>query len=218
MAVTPDQGALLVPLIVAAVVGYILGSLPFGYLVARSKGVDIFQVGSKSSGATNVRRTLGSGAGNLVLFLDMLKGAIAAGWPVLVAWGALRAFNVPSVLGYVGLAFALLGHSFSCFTKFKGGKGVATGAGGLAVLMPNVTLVAAIVWLGVFFAGRYVSLASIAAALSLPVAAFLFHRDSLGLAVAVAVALFVVIRHRANIVRLMSGTEKKIETKKEPSP
>src|SRR5450432_1901944 len=110
---TADPGDLIVPLLIAAVAGYLLGSLPFGYLVARSKGVDIFQVGSRSSGATNVRRVLGSGPGNLVFLLDVLKGAVAAGWPIIVAWGALRAFDVPSVLGYVGLAFALVGHSFS---------------------------------------------------------------------------------------------------------
>jgi acyl phosphate:glycerol-3-phosphate acyltransferase len=214
---TADQGDLLVPLLIAAVAGYILGSLPFGYLVARSRGVDIFNVGSKSSGATNVRRVLGSGAGNMVLVLDLLKGAVAAGWPLLIAWGAIRAFNVPSVLGYVGLGFALLGHSFSCFTKFRGGKGVATGAGGFAVLMPNVAAAAVIVWLLVFFAARYVSLASIAAALTLPAAAFLFHRDALALLAAAVVALFVVVRHRANVGRLLNGTEKRIDGKKEAS-
>jgi glycerol-3-phosphate acyltransferase PlsY len=215
---SPDQGDLLLPLILAAAAGYLLGSLPFGYMVARSKGVNIFEVGSKSSGATNVRRVLGSGPGNFVLFLDMLKGSVAAGWPLLVAWGAIRAFNVPSVLGYVGLAFALLGHSFSCFTQFRGGKGVATGAGGLAVLMPNVAGVAVIVWLLVFFGVRYVSLASIAAALSLPLAALLFHRDTLALCVAGAIALFVVVRHRANVVRLLNGTEKRMERKKDTQP
>jgi acyl phosphate:glycerol-3-phosphate acyltransferase len=214
---SPDQGDLLLPLILAAAAGYLLGSLPFGYMVARSKGVNIFEVGSKSSGATNVRRVLGSGPGNFVLFLDMLKGSVAAGWPLLVAWGVIRAFDVPSVLGYVGLAFALLGHSFSCFTRFRGGKGVATGAGGLAVLMPNVAGVAVIVWLLVFFGFRYVSLASIAAALSLPLAAFLFHRNTLGLSVAGAIALFVIVRHRTNVVRLLSGTEKRMEKKKDPS-
>jgi acyl phosphate:glycerol-3-phosphate acyltransferase len=217
MAGATDQGALIVPLVVAAVAGYILGSLPFGYLVAKSKGVDIFTVGSRSSGATNVRRTLGAGPGNLVLILDLLKGSLAAGWPLLVTWSAVESFSVPSVLGYVGLGFALLGHSFSCFTKFRGGKGVATAAGGLAVLMPNVVLVSAVVWLAVFLAGRFVSLASIVAALTLPVAVLFFHRDSLALSVAAAVALFVVIRHRANIARLMNGTEKRMEKKKESS-
>jgi acyl phosphate:glycerol-3-phosphate acyltransferase len=211
MASGVDAGDLLVPLAAAAAAGYLLGSLPFGYLVARSKGVDIFAVGSKSSGATNVRRVLGSGPGNTVLALDMLKGAVAAGWPLLVAWGVIRAFDVPSVLGYVGLAFALLGHSFSCFTKFRGGKGVATGAGGLAVLMPNVAFASAAVWIIVFIAARYVSLASIAAALSLPVLAFLFGRDTLALCVAGLVALFVIVRHRSNVVRLMNGTEKRFE-------
>jgi acyl phosphate:glycerol-3-phosphate acyltransferase len=215
MLVAADSGDLIVPLALAAVAGYVLGSLPFGYLVARSKGVDIFEVGSKSSGATNVRRVLGSGPGNAVLALDILKGAVAAGWPLLVAWGAIRAFDVPSVLGYVGLGFALLGHSYSCFTKFKGGKGVATGAGGLVVLMPNVALVSVGVWVVVFLAARYVSLASIVAALSLPLLAWAFKRDSLALGVAAAVALFVIVRHRANVVRLMNGTEKRFDRKKD---
>jgi glycerol-3-phosphate acyltransferase PlsY len=215
MTAAADAGDLLVPLAAAAVAGYVLGSLPFGYLVARSRGVDIFQVGSKSSGATNVRRVLGSGPGNAVLALDLLKGAVAAGWPLLVAWGVIRAFDVPAVLGYVGLGFALLGHSFSCFTKFRGGKGVATGAGGLAVLMPNVAFTSAAVWLVVYFAARYVSLASIAAALSLPLLALAFGRDALSLGVAGAVALFVIVRHRANVVRLLNGTEKRFERSKE---
>lgn len=203
------------PLAAAAAAGYLLGSLPFGYLVARSKGVDIFAVGSKSSGATNVRRILGAGPGNAVLALDLLKGAVAAGWPLLVAWGVIRAFDVPSVLGYVGLGFALLGHSFSCFTKFRGGKGVATGAGGLLVLMPNVAFASVAVWIIVFIAARYVSLASIAAAVSLPLLAFAFKRDTLALCVAGLVALFVIIRHRANVVRLFNGTEKRFERSKD---
>jgi glycerol-3-phosphate acyltransferase PlsY len=214
MTTPADAGDLLVPLAAAAVAGYVLGSLPFGYLVARSRGVDIFQVGSRSSGATNVRRVLGAGPGNAVLALDILKGAVAAGWPLLVAWGAIRAFDVPAVLGYVGLGFALLGHSFSCFTGFRGGKGVATGAGGLVVLMPNVAACAVAVWILVFLIGRFVSLASIAAALSLPVLALVFHRDTPAVCVAGLVALFVLVRHRANIVRLAAGTEKRFERRK----
>src|SRR5271163_663609 len=134
----PDPGDALVPLALAAAAGYLLGSLPFGYLVARARGVDIFSVGSRSPGATNVRRVLGSGPGNVVLALDLLKGAAAAGWPLLVTWGAVSSLSAARTLGYVGLAGALVGHSFSCFTRFKGGKGVATAAGGLAVLMPYV--------------------------------------------------------------------------------
>ena len=86
---------MLVPLLIAAVVGYLLGSLPFGYLVARAKGVNIFEVGSKNPGATNVRRVLGHGAGNLVLFLDLLKGALAVGWVVFIAQSSVRAFGTP---------------------------------------------------------------------------------------------------------------------------
>src|ERR1035438_1032878 len=155
------HGDLLVPLAIAAAAGYLLGALPFGYLVARTRGGNIFEVGSGSSGATNVGRVLGRWPRNIVFFLDTLKGAVAAGWPLLVVWGAVRAFDVPSVLGFVGLGFALVGHSFSCFTRFRGGKGVATAAGGILVLMPVIALITAAVWLAVFYATRYVSLASI---------------------------------------------------------
>src|SRR5471030_1661589 len=105
------------PLLIAAVVGYLLGSLPFGYLVARAKGVNIFEVGSKSSGATNVRRVLGNGPGALVLFLDAAKGAAA----VAIPWTDLvkSDFQPGDVVAIriVGLVAAILGHSFSCFTK-----------------------------------------------------------------------------------------------------
>jgi glycerol-3-phosphate acyltransferase PlsY len=208
-------GDMLAPLAIAASAGYLLGSLPFGYLVARSRGVDIFTVGSKSPGATNVGRVLGAWPRNIVFALDALKGAAAAGWPLLVVWGAVHTFSVQNLLGFVGLAFALLGHSFSCFTHFRGGKGVSAAAGGMAVLMPPVAMVSALVWLAVFFATRYVSLASILAALSLPVLAVLFHRGALSIGVTAFVALFVAVMHRANIARLLSGTEKRFEKRKD---
>ena len=211
-----DHGDMLVPLAIAAAAGYVLGSLPVGYLVARARGVDIFTVGSRSPGATNVRRVLGSGPGNTVLALDIMKGAVAAGWPLVVMWGALSALDAPRILGDVGLASALLGHSFSCFTRFRGGKGVATAAGGLVVLMPCVAASSAALWVVLFFATRYVSLASILAAASLPLLALLFRQGTIGLWVAGLIALFVVIRHRANIARLMDGTEKRFERKERP--
>ena len=207
------QGDMLVPFAIAAVAGYLLGALPFGYLVARSRGVDIFSVGSRSPGATNVRRVLGTGPGNAVLLLDVLKGAAAAGWPLLVVWTALRGLADPRTLGYVGLAAALVGHSFSCFTRFRGGKGVATAAGGLAVLMPCVALSSAGVWVVVFFASRYVSLASVAAAASLPVWALVYRQGTIAMWVSAVVALFVIVRHRTNIGRLLAGTEKRFERK-----
>jgi glycerol-3-phosphate acyltransferase PlsY len=209
------HGDLLVPLAIAAAAGYLLGALPFGYLVARTRGVNIFEVGSGSSGATNVGRVLGRWPRNIVFFLDTLKGAVAAGWPLLVVWGAVRAFDVPSVLGFVGLGFALVGHSFSCFTRFRGGKGVATAAGGILVLMPVIALITAAVWLAVFYATRYVSLASILAALSLPALAVLYHKEAAAVWVAGLMAAFVVVRHRANIVRLVRGTEHRFERTKD---
>jgi len=219
---------MLLPLLLAAVVGYVLGALPFGYFVARSKGINIFEHGSKSPGATNVKRVLGEKfgpagkrLGNLVFFLDALKGAVATGWPLLVLGRitmnpeeTYRAVNIPCAI--TGLVFALIGHSFSCFTKFKGGKGVATAAGGFAVLMPVALLIALGVWIVTFYGSRYVSLASILAAVALPVGAFFLNQPPLLLGLAVAIALFVVIRHRTNITRLMNGTENKF-VKKTPA-
>ncbi len=209
---------MLTPALIALLAGYLLGSLPFGYLVARAKGVNIFEVGSKSPGATNVRRVLGSGCGNLVFALDALKGAAAA----LAPWGWHRlAPSVGPVLdatqyGYLaiaGLVGALLGHSFSCFTRFRGGKGVATGAGGFLVLFPLGALLAAVVWGVTAALTRYVSLASVLAALSLPLLALAFERTPVLVGVSAGVALFVVLRHRANLARLLAGTENKIGQK-----
>src|SRR3954467_7324062 len=182
----------MVTILIALVVGYLLGSLPFGYLVARAKGVNIFEVGSKNPGATNVRRVLGTGPGNLVFFLDALKGAAATAWPYFrVNWtsadGSLTSFNfsfntgelVATQAAVAGLFGALLGHSFSCFTRFRGGKGVATATGGFLVLMPLVLITAAIVWAVTFYSTRYVSLASIFAAIAIPVGAFLMHQQKL---------------------------------------
>lgn len=215
---------MLVPLLIAAVVGYLLGSLPFGYLVARAKGVNIFEVGSKNPGATNVRRVLGHGPGNLVLFLDALKGAVAAGWPLAVffymGWqrtadGKWAIDPIPPMIA--GLVGALIGHSFSCFTKFRGGKGVATAAGGFVVLFPLGVGISAIVWGLTLLLTRYVSLASMLAGVALTVAAAVFHLPPLILGACAAVTTFVIFRHRANISRLLAGTESKSgQSKKGP--
>jgi len=216
---------MLLPLLIAAFVGYFLGALPFGYFVARSKGINIFEHGSKSPGATNVKRVLGekfghSGKrlGDFVFFLDALKGAVATGWPLWVlgqitmsSEETYRQVNLPCAI--TGLVFALIGHSFSCFTKFKGGKGVATAAGGFLVLMPVPLLLSLGVWIVTFYGSRYVSLASILAAVALPIGAFFLHQPPLLLGLAVVIALFVVIRHRANVVRLVNGTENKFAKK-----
>ncbi|MFM1746760.1 MAG: acyl-phosphate glycerol 3-phosphate acyltransferase [Verrucomicrobiota bacterium] len=198
-------------LIVAAVVGYLLGALPFGFLVARAKGVNIFEVGSKNPGATNVRRVLGHGPGNLVLFLDAAKGALAVGWPLLPVAG-------PAGEGaaITGLVAAIVGHSFSCFTGFKGGKSVATAAGGFAVLFPLGAAIA----LGVFGLTlaifRFVSLSSMLAAVSLVIAAVVLGRSVPVVVVTATIAGFVILRHRANISRLLAGTESRVGSKAPP--
>jgi acyl phosphate:glycerol-3-phosphate acyltransferase len=217
---------MVVPLLVALVVGYLLGSLPFGYLVARAHGVNIFEVGSRNPGATNVRRVLGPRPGNLVFALDALKGALATAWALLAftdtvvtadfdgAW-SFASFTLAGAawtkLGVAGLIGALVGHSFSCFTGFRGGKGVATASGAFLVLMPVATAISAVVWTVTFFVFRYVSLASIVAAVALPLAAWGAGRPPLVIGIATAVALFVVLRHRSNITRLLAGTESKFQ-------
>jgi acyl phosphate:glycerol-3-phosphate acyltransferase len=152
-----------------------------------------------------------------------LKGAVATGWILVIVH-----FDGPSChcgdeqvlsMQITGLIFALVGHSFSCFTKFKGGKGVATAAGGFMVLMPYAMLVCLVVWIVTFYSSRYVSLASILGAIALPIAAFFFHQPPLLLGLAVIIAAFVVLRHRANITRLMNGTENKFAKKQnQPQP
>lgn len=213
---------MLVPLLIAGAVGYLLGAIPFGFLVARSRGVNIFEVGSRSPGATNVRRVLGRGPGNLVFTLDALKGAAAAGGPL--AWFAfvakppagdaanLNGDTTPYMVA--GLIGALLGHAFSCFTHFKGGKGVATAAGGFVVLFPLGALVALAAWGLTVALTRYVSLGSMIAGVALTLAAWLLHSPPVILGASAAVMVFVIIRHRANIARILAGTENKIGAKK----
>ena len=209
---------MIVALLIAVVSGYLLGALPFGYLVARGKGVNIFEVGSKNPGATNVRRVLGHGPGNLVLLLDAAKGALAAGlFPLLhVVAPQFCPFDADGLLALkiTGLVAAIVGHSCSCFTGFKGGKSVATGAGGFLVLFP--------LGMGIGFAifgltlalSRYVSLASMLAAAALPFAAFAFKQPSPVISMSAMVAAFVIYRHRANLARIRAGTESKVGQEK----
>src|SRR5687768_11064891 len=210
---------MLLPILIAAVTGYLLGSLPFGYLVARAKGVNIFEVGSKNPGATNVRRVLGKGPGNLVLVLDALKGAVASGAPLLWFWsrnGTLT--HDDEIVAIAGVVGALLGHSFSCFTHFRGGKGVATGAGGFLMIFPVGMLIAIAVWVATALMARYVSLASMFGAVSLPITALIMNRSAVLVSVTAVIAVFVIYRHRANISRLLAGTESKIGQKAAAAP
>ena len=190
--------------------GYLIGSVNFAVLVAKKHGVDILKEGSGNPGATNVKRVLGKGPGNLVFALDALKGFVGAGLPYLL----LRInpndlfineiFFVVCVAGFVG---TLLGHCFSCFLKFKGGKGVASTIGGLLVLLPVPILIGAAIWGLVFLLSRYVSLASIALGVSLPLSCFFFKYDQPRFWFAAAIAAFNIWTHRSNIGRLLTGTE-----------
>lgn len=192
--------------------GYFVGSISFAVLLAKSRGVDIFSVGSGNPGATNVIRVLGKPYGYTCFLLDALKGVAA----VLIGKGLAVEFGAGAIAlgGTMGLLGAILGHSFPVFLGFKGGKGVATTVGGLFTLMPWVMLVGAVAWIGVYFYSRYVSLASIVLGLSLPVSAFFIHDDPRAVGLCLLLAILIVVRHRANIQRLIAGTENRAGGKK----
>lgn len=192
--------------IITALVGYLFGAIPFAVIIAKSCGVDIFKAGSGNPGATNVKRSCGKFAGNLCFLLDALKGFLAASFPYWIKYFGVS-LNDPEILIYVGLASAIVGHSFSIFIKFKGGKGVAVTIGGLLFVMIIPILIGLALWVVVFYASRYVSLASIVMAVSLPVSSGFFYGNSIALYVAIAIAVIIVYRHRSNISRLLKGTE-----------
>lgn len=191
---------------------YLFGAVPFGLLVARSKGIDIRSHGSGNIGATNVFRVLGKGWGIFTFFLDALKGFIPSFvFPII---GSLE----PSLRGDFGVLFgfaAILGHSFPVYLKFKGGKGVATSAGMLLGVAPLAVGVGFLCWVICLMLSRYVSLSSIVAAIA--VAATVWIVDDKGPVVSVALTLLAVLviwLHRANIKRLLSGTENRFGKKK----
>ena len=204
-----------------ALLGYLLGSVNFAVLVAKKHGIDILKEGSGNPGATNVKRVLGKGPGNLVFALDVLKGFVGAGLPYLFLRmeATPTAAEIHFIICVAGLVGTLLGHCFSCFLKFKGGKGVASTIGGLLVLLPVPILIGATLWGIVFLLSRTVSLASLVLGLSLPVSCWvmpLFTKLTFSPAefwFAAAVAAFNVWTHRSNIGRLLTGTENRFVKK-----
>lgn len=200
-----------VEVIAVVVLGYLLGSVSFAVIIARSRGVDIFAQGSGNPGATNVKRVLGKGPGNLCFGLDALKGFVAAGWPQMQSMSLSSDVELLSILG---LTSAIVGHSFSVFIGFRGGKGVATTMGGLLAMMPLVLLSGLGVWLLVFYVSRYVSLASILFGVTLPVFAVLTQQGTAYVVFALLIAILIVVRHRSNIERLRKGTENRFSSKK----
>jgi glycerol-3-phosphate acyltransferase PlsY len=207
----------LLPWLLIAVGSYLIGSIPFGYLAGRLCGVDIRTKGSGNIGATNALRVLGKKWGYTVFLLDFLKAWL----PVKLAlgWGIALMVHPASAPGALAGLCALLGHSFPVWLGFKGGKGIASSAGVMVGLFSlAVFLVCLGMWLLLFTVTRYVSIASIVAAISLPVAVgilVLLHRaDWLGFTVSVVMASLAIWRHRSNIVRLRAGTEPRFERKK----
>ena len=189
---------------VLAVLGaYLVGAIPTGYLVARAFGVtDITRHGSGTIGATNVLRTLGKAPAVLTLVGDVVKGYLAV---TLAATAASDATPVAA-----GAVAAVVGNCWSVFLGFRGGKGVATGFGAMLRLLPVATLPAVLVWIAIAVTFRYASLASLTAALGLPLAAIVMARPLPDVVAAVCVAALVIARHRENIARLSSGSEQKI--------
>ena len=188
-------------LAVIFVAAYLIGSVPVGFLVAKSKGVDILHFGSGNIGATNVHRALGKWLGLLVFALDVSKGLLPALVTTLWMHDQLLSFGV-------GLA-AVLGHCLSPFLKFKGGKGIATGLGALLGSAPIVAGVALGAFLIVMVISRYVSLSSIVAAATLVPTGLVLHVKPVMLGLFVGLFLFIVFKHRKNIARLTNGTEPK---------
>ena len=191
---------------------YFLGSIPTGLLVAfAAKGVDIRRHGSKNIGATNVFRVAGKGWGILVLILDALKGYLAVISARFIHPNP-AAFPVPIPLA-LGIA-AILGHSFSVWLSFKGGKGVATSLGVFLAIIPATTLLTLLLWSLIFAAGRIISLASIIAAAGFPfMIYFTAHTHPYYqwlLPIACILAIFIGFTHRKNIGRLIRGEEKKL--------
>jgi len=199
-------------------VSYLLGSIPFGFLAGRLAGIDIRQVGSGNVGATNVVRVLGKRYGYPVFILDVLKGFGAVKIAMLVAPGKAPDWNSPEIFGILAAISSVLGHLYPPWLKFNGGKGVATSAGALLALAPVATLIGVAVWLIVFWLTGYVSLASVIAAIILPlVILFVSWHDQREIKPlvysSVCVAAIVVWRHRSNLVRLVRGTEPRFTRK-----
>lgn len=203
--------------LVTALLGYLLGSIPTGFLVAQARGVDIRAVGSGNIGATNVLRTLGKPAGIFVLFVDALKGWVAV---VLMTRLTLLAFGLSTdaatmeVCQIIAGVCAILGHNYTCWLQFKGGKGIATSAGVLLALVPWALLTILAIWIIVFALTKYVSLGSLAASAALPFASWATHESTTKVLVTGAMGVLAIYKHRANIQRLLNGTEPRFGQKK----
>ncbi|MCK6439076.1 MAG: glycerol-3-phosphate 1-O-acyltransferase PlsY [Planctomycetes bacterium] len=211
---------IILSVVAAALIAYLIGSIPFGYMIGKAKGVDLREFGSGNIGATNAGRVLGYKWFFVVFLLDFAKGCLPVLLAYLFYWLAQNHQLGDVVLGDVMIAAAIgacLGHVFPVYLKFKGGKAVATGLGVLTVLLPTASLLCLAVFLLVLVAFRYMSLASIVASLAAPGAFILKYDESIGEApyfarfvVISLVAVMIIYLHRANIRRLIDGTESRV--------
>ena len=201
-----------------ALLGYLLGSIPAGYLAGRIAGIDIRKVGSGNIGATNVTRRLGRRYGYFVFVVDFAKGTLAVCASVLLGRYVGTEMTTTQIYGIVGATCCVLGHVFPVWLGFKGGKGVATFAGALFGLTPLAAAIGVAVWVITFEVTRYVSIASITTAVLLPltVLALTHARHTNGMALfyfTLCLAAVVIFRHRSNLSRLLRGTEPRFKRK-----
>ena len=214
MAVFDSKEGLITYLLVGAM-AYLIGSIPFGYIIVRlSSGEDIRERGSGNIGATNVARSAAPSLGLLTLILDVLKGFLAVLLTLLI--GRYIGVKSPEQLASFAALVVISGHMFPVWLKFHGGKGVATGVGAFLALAPKAVLIAIGIFIAVVIVFRYVSLASIVAAASFPVAAYVSAYDvpAFPNAAMVAASLLIIVRHRENIHRLVTHKEPRFSLKK----
>lgn len=205
------------------VLAYLIGSVPFGYLAGKINGVDLREHGSHNIGATNAVRVLGKKWGIPVFICDFLKGFLPLWWVKLQLGGDVAALSEGQMGLLLGTMLALvLGHTFTCFLHFRGGKGVATMAGCLVAFQPCVAMAAVGVFVVVLALSRYVSLSSMLAGVAMVAAAVVVYTEDGRVTAAEGMALgmlslilvLVVWKHRSNIVRICRGTESKVFSKK----
>ena len=199
--------------VVTAFAAYLLGSIPTGFLVAQTRGIDIRTVGSGNIGATNTLRVLGKPAGIFVLVMDALKGWLAV---VPLAFLIATIFHQPQsgtsheTSQIIAGLCAILGHNYTCWLQFKGGKGIATSAGVLLALVPWALLIIFTVFIVCLLLTRFVSVGSIAASATLPFASWMTGESLVKIVVTGAMSVLAIYKHKDNIRRLLNGTERRV--------
>jgi len=207
--------------VLTALAAYLIGSIPTGFLVGKARGIDIRTVGSGNIGATNVLRYFGKPAGIFVLLVDALKGWLAVvvlAKLVLVTLFPAANQQAQECLKVTAGLCAILGHNYTCWLDFKGGKGIATSAGVLLALVPGALAIILGIWAIVLAFTRYVSLASMVASFALPFAVWLTQKSSTMVLVTGAMTVLAIYKHKANIKRLLNGTENRLHWSKASRP